>query len=269
MTPAQIEVSETAFAITVDFVRGHGDPARPFRTMVDLTEALARFDRDLVKSVDVTIEPVLLLENVETGSIRSWFISALRSTDDTAIRSGDWKKVVGDYPVKGKYALLKSLEGAESVTDPHLLDGLRDELLTEAENTNVRGLPGYAPMSRTRLAEHIVDVTASLEYLDEGDSATYETRKGEIVPFNPSLRVNEIEMTELLSVRQVTNENELILKIKKPDFLGNSRWEFRYDGHPIDAKILDHEWLDIFHRDGAGVLPGRGLESYRSHRCCV
>jgi hypothetical protein len=116
-------------------------------------------------------------------------------------------------------------------------------------------------MSRTRLAEHIVDVTASLEYLDEGDSATYETRRGVIVPFNQSLRVNELEMTEMLSVRQVTNDSELILKIKKPDFLGNSMWEFRYDGHPIDARIVDYEWLDIFRRDGAGVLPGGALRA--------
>ena len=50
------------FAITIDFVKGKGDPSRPFRVMVELTEALASFDRDLVKSVDASIEPILLLE---------------------------------------------------------------------------------------------------------------------------------------------------------------------------------------------------------------
>ncbi|MHB1630288.1 MAG: hypothetical protein ACYCVB_18280, partial [Bacilli bacterium] len=51
-----------AFAIKVDFVKGHGDPSRPFRTMVDLTAAFASFDRDLVKSVDATIERTALGE---------------------------------------------------------------------------------------------------------------------------------------------------------------------------------------------------------------
>jgi hypothetical protein len=93
MLPARVEIRETAaFAITVDFVRGKGDPSRPFRTMIDLMEALARFDKDLVRSIDVSIEPVLLLEDVEAGSIKSWFISVLRSSDDTALRSGDWKR---------------------------------------------------------------------------------------------------------------------------------------------------------------------------------
>lgn len=85
------------FAIKIDFVKGKGDPSRPFRVMVSLTEALASFDRDLVKSVDANIEPALLLENVEAGSIKAWFIDVLESADDTALASGDWKKVVGAY----------------------------------------------------------------------------------------------------------------------------------------------------------------------------
>jgi hypothetical protein len=56
------------------------------------------------------------------------------------------EKIIGDYAVKGKYALLKRLEGATSVTDPKLLEEIQTELLLEAENTNVRGLPGYASM---------------------------------------------------------------------------------------------------------------------------
>jgi hypothetical protein len=260
--PATEEVLESsAFALTVDFVKGKGDPSRPFRTMVSLIEALGRFDRDLVKSVDFTIEPVLLLENVEAGSIRSWFISILRSSDDAALSSGDWKRVVGEYTVKGKYALLRMLGSAQSVTDQNLLEQIQSQLLLEAENTNVRGLPGYAPMSRTRLAAHIADVTASLEYLGEGDSATYQSRIEPPVPFNRSLRVNDAEMTELLSIRTVINNNELILKVKKPDYLGSSKWEFHYDGRTIEARIQHAEWLARFHDDGAGLRPGGALRA--------
>ena len=239
MPPIEEVLDSSAFALTVDFVKGKGDPSRPFRTMVDLVEALAWFDRDLVKSVDVTIEPVLLLENVEAGSIKSWFISLLLSTDDAALKSGDWKRVVGEFTVKGKYALLKFLDGAHSVTDPQLLENIQSELLLEAEKTNVRGLPGYVPMSRTRLAAHIADVTNSLEYLSDGDTATFENRGGEPIAFNRLLRVNEAEMTELLAIRSVTNKNELILKVKKPDYLGSSMWEFRYDGRAIEARVQD------------------------------
>jgi len=229
--------------------------------MVDLVEAFARFDRDLVKSIDVTIEPVLLLENVESGSITSWFISLLRSSDDSALKSGDWRRVVGEYAVKGKYALIKMLEGAHSVTDPNLLEAIQAELLLEAKKTDIRGLSGYIPMSRTRLAAHIVDLTASLEYLDDQDSATFKSRAERPIPFNRLLRINELEMTQLLAVRTLTNVSELILKVKKPDYLGSSMWEFHYDGHPIEARIQDVNWLEKFHNGGAGLLPRGALRA--------
>ncbi len=250
-----------AFAIEIDFVKGKGDPSRPFRAMVELTEALARFDRDLVKSVDTAIEPVLVLENIEAGSIKSWFMSVLRSTDDSALASGDWKKIVGVYVVKGKYSLLKWLSQAESVTDAKLLENIQAELLRLAEETDLRGLPGYTPMSRTRLAAHIADITVSLGYLDEDDSANYESPRDGTVQFNRALRVNDTDLTELLTARTLVNDDLMILKVKKPDFLGSSMWEFRHDGHPIEAKIADDVWLEKFHDGGAGVLPGSALKA--------
>lgn len=261
MASPLIDAPETAFAITVDFAKGQGDPSRPFRTMVELVEALARFDQDLVKCIDLTIEPILLLENVETGSIKSWFISVLQSTDDAALKSGDWKRIVGEYTIKGKYSLLRFLGEATSVTDSQLLERIQSELLIEAERTNVRGLPGYVAMSRTRLAAHIVDVTNSLGYLTDGDSATFEGRAEEPVQFNRSLRIDDAEMTELLAVRSVTNNNELILKVKKPDYLGSSKWEFRYDGRTIEARIQDQRWLARFHEDGDDLRPGGALRA--------
>jgi hypothetical protein len=260
--PARPQIRESAtFAITVDFVRGTGDPSRPFRTMIDLLGALARFDRDLIRSVDVTIEPVLLLEDVEAGSIKAWVATILKSTDDSTIRSGDWKKVLGEYLVKGKYFLLEKLEGAQTITQPRLLDEIQSGLLLEAELTNVRSLPGYVPMSRTRIAAHVADLTASLEYLDDGDSASFESRDGDPVPFNTHIRVDAAEISEMLAARTIVNDVEMILKVKKPDFLGNSMWEFNHEGHPISASILDHEWLARFRRQGLGVRPGVALRA--------
>jgi hypothetical protein len=68
-------------------------------------------------------------------------------------------------------------------------------------------------------------------------------------------------MTELLTTRVLKNKNEMILKVKKPDFIGSSMWEFQYEGHTIDAKILDENWLATFQRDGLGIRPGSALRA--------
>jgi hypothetical protein len=262
MLPNRPDIHDrVAFAVKVDFVRGVGDPSRPFRTMVALMDALARLDRDLVKSVDVSIEPLLLLEDVEAGSIKSWVATILRSTDDSALKSGDWKKVVGEYLVKAKYVVLEKLEGKQTIIEPGLLETIQKDLLLEAERTEVRGLPGYIQMSRTALAAHIADITLSMEYLQDGDAVTYESRDGLPVTLNGKLRVDSEELTELLASRIVKNKDEMILKVKKPDFIGASKWEFQHSGHVIEAKILDEKWLAIFRRDGLGVRPGSALRA--------
>jgi len=53
----------------------------------------------------------------------------------------------------------------------------------------------------------------------------------------------------------------MILKVKKPDFLGESMWEFRFSDHSIEAKFLDFDWLKRF-REGSVVLrPGDAIRA--------
>jgi hypothetical protein len=151
MLPVRRDIQDrVSFAITIDFVRGEGDPSRPFATMVDMLNALASFDRDLVKGIDASIEAQLLLEDVESGSIKSWVLTVLESTDDNALRSGDWKKIVGSYAVRGKYILIERLKGAKKITEPGLIDSIQQDLLRAAEQTEVRGLPGVHSRAASR-----------------------------------------------------------------------------------------------------------------------
>ena len=183
--PTRLETRETAsFAITVNFVRGAGDPSRAFKTMVNLLEAMRRLDRDLARSIDTDIEPVFVLEDVEAGSIKSWVATVLRSTDDDALRSGDWKKLLGDYLLKAKYIILEKIDGASSITRPQLLEEIQSKLSSEAQRSNLGLLVEFPSLSRTQLAAHIADITSSLEPLLEGDSASYEDLLQPPVNFN-------------------------------------------------------------------------------------
>ena len=54
----------------------------------------------------------------------------------------------------------------------------------------------------------------------------------------------------------------MLLLEKKPDYLGVSMWEFRNYEHPIDAKILDLEWLRRFQNREVDVRPGDSLRAF-------
>ena len=53
---------------------------------------------------------------------------------------------------------------------------------------------------------------------------------------------------------------EMILPVKKPDYLGNSMWGLRHGKRNIEAKILDEAWLRRFQNREEDVRPGDALQ---------
>src|SRR5438067_135461 len=133
MTPNAAQIAEADFAIQVDFKPDTPDPTRVFRAMTDLIESFQYFDRQLVQSIDVSIQPVLLLEDIEGGSVKTWLRSVVSSADDTALIEGDWKKLVGRYLYRAKYAAIRFLEGKTQISDRKQLKELESELLLLSE----------------------------------------------------------------------------------------------------------------------------------------
>ena len=52
----------------------------------------------------------------------------------------------------------------------------------------------------------------------------------------------------------------MILFVKKPDYLGTSRWEFRYQQKSLLVKIEDEGWLDGFQARRNVLCPGDALQ---------
>ncbi|MEB3283227.1 MAG: hypothetical protein VKK42_30335 [Lyngbya sp.] len=53
----------------------------------------------------------------------------------------------------------------------------------------------------------------------------------------------------------------MILKIKKPDYLGESKWEFKHEKRTINVKIQDLEWLSKFRNREVVVAPGDAIKA--------
>jgi hypothetical protein len=53
----------------------------------------------------------------------------------------------------------------------------------------------------------------------------------------------------------------MTLLIKKPDYLGNSMWEFQLGGRAEEAKMGDKDWLDRFRANQFTLRPGDALRA--------
>ena len=102
------------FAFYIDFERGKGSASRVFSATHAFIKACERLDRELVTSIDSSIETVMVLEDIQAASLKTWFRSILRAADDQALKELDWKPIVGAYLVQAKYMILRWIDDNET-----------------------------------------------------------------------------------------------------------------------------------------------------------
>lgn len=258
MTTKRPEPPQADFAFEIDFVRGEGSPSRVFLAINDFIRGCARLDKELAHAIDNHIETVLVLEDIQTGSIKVWLRNALRATDDDALKTLDWKPQVGKYLVRAKYVVLRWLEN--DGTAPKSLPALAREIQEIATETDVKYLPDYQPPSPKALLDAARDFQGAKNQLLPGDRVTYIPRDGKPLEMNLSTRW-DIESIEAMAVKETVKfpVAPMILAVKKPDYLGDSKWELRHGKKSISAKIEDVTWLKRFQNREVDVRPGDAL----------
>ncbi len=191
-----------------------------FAATHQLIRACETLDAELVQLVDSSIQTVLVLEDIESGSIKTWLRSVLSSTEDNAPKKLDWKPLVGAYLVRAKYAVVRWVDKDDKAQS---LSELRGEIQQIASETDVRYLTAYAPPSFPALISAARDFQAVKDYLASGDRAKLLTSEDELV-MNLSVRLS-LENIEALAVARtmVAPPHQLILPVKRPDYLGDSK----------------------------------------------
>lgn len=111
LTTGMPEPPPADFAFEVDFKHGEGSPSRVFLAINDFIRGCEKLDAELAHTIDNNIETVLVLEDIEAGSIKVWLRNALRASEDDALKTLDWKPLVGKYLVRAKYVVLRWLDG--------------------------------------------------------------------------------------------------------------------------------------------------------------
>ena len=235
-----------------------GSASRVFLATHEFIRACERLDRELASSVDANIETVMVLEDVEASSLKTFFRTALHATDDQALKSLSWKPAVGKYLVTAKYLVLRWLESDDP---PGKLPELLAKIHDEASNTDVRNIPYYSPVNAEAVIDAAKDFDGIKDHLAAGDEASMIVSDEEVAHFNVSSRL-DIESIETLAVSQteIHTVPNMVLLVKKPDYLGSSMWEFRHGRRSMSAKVEDEKWLNRFQNRGVDVRPGDALK---------
>ncbi len=250
---------DPVFCIEVDFERNSsGSPSRVFEAMGGLVHAFETLDIHLAHAVHEELKTHLILTDIEPGSIKTWLRTAFLDIHDEDIMQHGWKAFTRAFMVKAKHLILKFLAANE--LDGVSIKDLQDKIHHMAEETNARKIPSYGMVKRGALVDFCDATTEAVSALSENDSAKY-IGLGEESKISGEHPISEETKEEILIQESSESELDLVLPVKKPDYLGQSKWEFKHEGHKIEATLHDKDWLEQFQEGTILLSPGDSLSA--------
>lgn len=250
---------DSDIVIKIDFREADGSAARVFDIAANIIRSFEDLDRALIGSIDSKIQTELVLEDLEKSSIKIFLRNVLRETDDQALKELDWKPAVGKYLVKAKYAALSWLDRKIEDDQPAGIEDLTEKFRELAQETDVRHLPDYPKLNPARVAQPLDQIQRTKAQFKPGEGLTvtlgsdeYSVNLGST--WLPSEHMEDVDAEQVLS-----NEIDMVLVIRKPDFLGNTQWQFQHGKKRFSAPIDDKDWIRDFHQGTHPLKPGDAL----------
>lgn len=250
---------DLGFEVTIAFAPGEGDPSRVFRTMGGLIDALAELDRHLIAPISTTLGARLVLEDIERGSLKARLRAVVDDLPDDALKEGHVGRIVGHYLLKAKHSVLRWCADKNTIESRDDVKALEAQLVQVALETDLRRIPAYAPLRSEILLGDVRNIQEALTHLAPADQAEYRSVDG-ATRFNKELVLSDDVVRNVLTREVLSSEGERLVKVKKPDYLGQSMWVFKYEGHSIEAAIVDAGWLTDFQSRRVVLQPGDSLK---------
>lgn len=244
------QVIEGEIGLVIDYEPGKTLAVDVLQAAMGMISALDRLDAVLLSSVNTSLEPVSVLNDIQHSSLKVLLARALRNIPNELVQNLDWKKWAGGLLIKGKYKLLQNLEA-----DAPEIRTILNDLEIEYRSAPV-GLLGYTPPTVANVRDALDGVVQARAALP-GQRMQVQTELGDIT-------IPEAESRFDISPAEgpqhsVTNFGVEYFKIKSPDMLGSAQWQMLRNGRSTRVDMLHKDWLDAYHARQFSLLPGDSL----------
>jgi len=251
-------LSSDEIEIRIEFERGVGNPTRVFRAMAGLIESDQILNSDLALSIGTSVRTTLVLQDIEAASLKARLRTIIEEIPNEALKACDVKKLIGSFLLKAKHKILDWCSDRDTIPDREEVKLLGTDIHALAVQSDIKIFPAYPQVDVATLLSDISKIKSALHYLGANDRASLKSAEATSI-YNPALVVTEDVALELVTRETLAAKGERILKVKGPDFLGMSKWSFKYSGRMIEAKVLDEPWLHRFQSNQEQVQPGDSL----------
>ncbi|GMO14631.1 MAG: hypothetical protein Pg6A_00240 [Termitinemataceae bacterium] len=235
---------ERIYDVKIDYERGKSDPVTVFSAYADIVHSFSKVDNLLGKSLNSKTTCKLTLENVVPGSIISKIKAWLDCEENSLIiDSPPEKEDLQDYIDESAKTFINTLN-KEDIESANQVVKLQKNLDSIARKTKIANIITYDAPPIKSILNVVNDFSKSMSKLTDTESVSYQC-KNENIPIKKNIVVAYDKVQEEFVAKTLITEGEMLLKIKKPDLLGNTMWLFKHE-KPIQAHIEDAKWINDF-----------------------
>jgi len=135
---------------------------------------------------------------------------------------------------------------------------LQESIHALAEGTNIKNVPAYSKIPEKDLMEILLRNHEAAKQLLDTDEIFFVI-DGSKKKYNKDFAISKESIENILTKDAVEKIELLELGVKKPDYIGNSMWEFIHNNKIIEATMLHESWLREFRDRKVTLKPGDSL----------
>lgn len=246
------------YQVKLDFQQGTENPARLFYSFAEILNGLSSLDLLLAKSIDSDIDAKLILNDIKKGSILA-DLNSVFSVTRQKLNVEIGRTDTQEFLDRSRRAVLETAK--KKTIGINELEELNKKIDEAASDSNLQDSFNYFSPDPLDLAQSINQISQATDKLHDNETYSVKDDSNKSITLDRTTGKIDMESIELALTHEVLeNESEALYLIKKPDFLGDTQWEFKYGARNLKAKILHNEWLDEFHSGRVVVVPGDSLK---------
>lgn len=258
-----MDIHTSNFNLRLTFAKDTKDPSRLFRAIAKSIDAINACDSLIAKTIGREYKSEINLEDIEKGSIFVKFKQFITGEDSQPLNGKIDEAKAKEYINKSREATLGLVESGNFLRD-NVKDAINkiDEI---ASNTGLKDRLDYKEPDILEFAKAVNDITDSTkelsndeEQIEYSDDELQKEHK-QIVLTKSDSHIDLKDIEDSITETQLARKARLTIKIKRPDYLGDSKWEFKLGNVTIHAKILDEEWLSKFKKGKIPIPAGSSL----------
>lgn len=248
------------FEIKLEFNKDTEEPSRLFRSFADLIDSIKELDTTLAKTINSSVSSKIYLDDIEKGSLIGKLWNHLVINDDNKLDDNKIdEETINEFIEESRSKSIEFIESGKSEVGD--LKELANNIDLLAEQKGIKETFNYAEPNILDLAKNLNDINDAVSKLTDDEKFIIKDSKNTTEEISKGTeKINLEDVENALTTEEIKSEHIVFYKIKRPDFLGDSQWDFKHGNKSLKVKILHEEWLEDFKQGKVIVVPGDSLK---------